>query len=91
MQFFLYEIVARIVAVYFFVECSRTLWDALVERKIGYFNPGFLGWLTDWSNWDVDIQRDVAAVRYWMRIGGEILLLAGCLIVAIFGWWEPNT
>jgi hypothetical protein len=47
MQFFLDEIVARIVAIYLFVDCSRKLWYGLVERKIAYFNPNFL----DWSNW----------------------------------------
>jgi hypothetical protein len=36
MRFFLYEIVARIVAIYLFVDYSRKLWFGLVERKIGY-------------------------------------------------------
>jgi hypothetical protein len=45
MQFFLYEIVARIVAIYLCVDCSRTLWRGLVERKIRSFNPEFLDWL----------------------------------------------
>jgi len=38
MQFFLYEIVARIVAIYLFFDCSRKLWYGLKERKIAYFN-----------------------------------------------------
>jgi len=33
MQFFLYEVVARIVAIYLCVDCSRRLWYGLVERK----------------------------------------------------------
>jgi hypothetical protein len=36
MQFFLYEIVARIVAIYLCVDCSGRLWRGLVERKIAY-------------------------------------------------------
>jgi len=47
MRFFLYEIVARIVAIYLCFDCSRKLWHGLVERKIAYFNDNFL----DWSNW----------------------------------------
>ncbi len=35
MQFFLYEIVARIVAIYLCVDCYRKLRNGLVERKIG--------------------------------------------------------
>ena len=30
MRFFLYEIVARIVAIYLFLDCSRKLWYGLV-------------------------------------------------------------
>ena len=33
MQFFLYEIVARIVAIYLCFDCSHKLWYGLVERK----------------------------------------------------------
>ena len=33
MQFFLYEIVARIVAIYLFIVCSRKLWYALSREK----------------------------------------------------------
>jgi len=44
MQFFLYEVVARIVAIYLCVDCSRDLWHGLVERKIAYFNSDFLDW-----------------------------------------------
>jgi hypothetical protein len=50
MRFFLYEIAARIVAIYLCVDCSRTLWYGLVERKIAYFNQDMIDWLLiDWS------------------------------------------
>ena len=86
MQFFLYEIVARIVAIYLCVDCSRKLWYGLVERKIAYVN---LDWL-DWWTYGV-AHRDAAPVRYWIQIGLQIIFLVACLFVAIFGWWLPNT
>jgi hypothetical protein len=85
MQFFFYEIVARIVAIYLCVDCSRKLWYGLVERKIANFNSNFL----DWSNWVA--HRDATPVRYWIQIGIQIITLVASLIVAIFGWWQPNT
>lgn len=84
MQFFLYEILARIVAIYLFVDCGRKLWHGLVDRKIRYFNPDLL----NWSNWIAD--RDAAPVRYWIQIGIQITILVSCFVVAIFGWWRPT-
>jgi hypothetical protein len=90
MRFFLYEIVARIVAIYLCVDWSQKLWHGLVERKIAYFNDDFLDWLLiDWSK--VVAHRDATPVRYWIQIGLQIIALVGCLSVAIFGWWQPNT
>ena len=90
MQFFFYEIVARIVAIYLCVDCSRKLWYGLVERKIAYFNDDFLDWLLiDWSK--LVAHRDAAPVQYWIQIGIQIMILVACVFVAIFGWWQPNT
>ena len=90
MQFFLYEIVARIVAIYLCVDCSRKLRYGLVERKIAYFNDDLLDWLiSDWSNRVV--HRDAAPVRYWIQMGIQMTSLVACLFVAIFGWWHSNT
>jgi hypothetical protein len=86
MQFFLYEIVARIVAIYLFLDCCRTLRSGLVERKIRYFNPDVLTWFFDFGLAD----RDTAPIRYWFEIGTRITLLLSCLVVAIFGWWHPD-
>jgi hypothetical protein len=86
---FLYEIVARMVAIYLCVYCSRKLWDGLVERKIAYFNDDFIGWLLlDWSK--VVAHKDATPIRYWILIGLRITCAVGCLGVAIFGWWRPN-
>jgi len=89
MQFFLYEIVARIVAIYLCFDCSRRLWKGLVERKIAYFNDDFIaGLLIDWSK--VIARRDATPVRYWIQIGFQMIFLVGCFFVAIFGW-QSNT
>jgi hypothetical protein len=94
MRFFLYEIVARIVAIYLFVDYSRKLWHGLVERKIGYVvrDGDFLSLLLDWVDWSkLVIYRDAAPVRYWIQIGLVIFTLFASFFVAIFGWWHPNT
>lgn len=91
MQFFLYEIVARIVAIYLCVDCYRRIRNGLVERKIVYSTNGdLLDWLLfDPSRWVA--HRDATPVRYWIQIGFQIIALVACLGVAIFGWWHPNT
>jgi hypothetical protein len=93
MQFFLYEIVARIVAIYLCVDCYRELRNGLAERKIRIFSADFINWIVD-SFLDESIKvvhRDTAPVRYWIQIGIQISLVVGCLGVAVFGWWRPNT
>ena len=85
MQFFLYEIVARIVAIYLGIDCGRKLWRGLVERKIGYFQPDFLSWCSGLAD------RDATPVQYWIQIGFRIMTLIACFFVVIFGWWRPNT
>jgi hypothetical protein len=89
MQFFLYEIVARVVAIYLCVDCYRKLRHGLVERKIAYFNTDLIDWLlVDRSK--MIIPRDAAPIRYWITIGLRIIAMVSCLIVAIFGWFQPN-
>jgi hypothetical protein len=85
MHFFLYEIVARIVAIYLLVDSYRKVRDGLVERKIQYVNSSLL----DWSNWVAN--RDTAPVVYWIQIGIRITQLVACLFLAVFGWWQPST
>jgi hypothetical protein len=93
MQFFLYEIVARIVAIYLCVDCYRKLRDGLAERKIASYSSDPINWILD-AFMDPSIhvaQRDTAPVRYWIVMGLQAFALVGCLGVAIFGWWHPNT
>jgi hypothetical protein len=89
MQFFLCEIVARIVAIYMCLDCSRDLWHGFADRKIERFNPDWISWIVDWA--DRVVYRDTMPVRYWMEIGTQITLLFAALFVAIFGWWLPST
>ena len=42
MQFFLYEVVARIVSAYLCVVCYRTLRDGLAERKITSYSSDLI-------------------------------------------------
>jgi hypothetical protein len=90
MQFFLYEIVARIVAIWVGYSCGRTLWNGLTERKIQYYNDDFIdGLFVDWSK--VIADRERTPVRYWLQIVLWTFAVLGCLGVAIFGWWHPNS
>jgi len=89
LQFFLYEIVARIVAIYMFYDCWRDVRTGFAERKIQPYSTDVLDWLNPWSNFVV--QRDTLPFLYWMTMGGHFILLAACAVIAIFGWWHPNT
>jgi hypothetical protein len=91
MQFFFYEIVARIVAIYLCVDCWRRITNGLAEGKITYTsNSDILGWLIfDSSRWVA--HRDTSPGQYWIQMGIQAIALVACLVVAINGWWHPNT
>ena len=93
MDFFLYEILARIVAAYLFVDCSRTLWRAIVERKIKIYTADVIDWvLSSFQDPSLRIvHRDGAPIRYWTLVVVQVTVVLGCLGVAIFGWFHPNT
>lgn len=55
MQIFVYEICARVVAVFLLIYCGRSLWHGFAERKIEYTAGDFFDWL-NWSN--VVVHRD---------------------------------
>ncbi|MEY9136411.1 hypothetical protein ACVIWV_007028 [Bradyrhizobium diazoefficiens] len=88
MRFFLCEIVARIVAIYLCVDCSRMLRDGYTERQIRASSPDLVVCLLDWSR--QVFQRDTAPVQYWIEMGHQAICLLACLVVATFGWWLPN-
>jgi len=92
MQFFLYEILARIVALYLCFDCIRTLHLGLVERRITYVltRRDVLDWLlTSPSRWT--FERDTAPIRYWLTVCAQTFTLLACIVVAIFGWFHPNS
>ncbi len=93
MQFFLYEIVARIVAIYLCVDCYRKLRNGLAERRIASYSSDPVNWMLE-AFMDPSIrvaQRDTAPVRYWIVMGLRMTAMVACFIVAIFGWWHPTT
>ena len=92
MQFFLYEILARIVAIYLCFDCSRTLWYGILERRIAYVRSGdFLDLLFDWTDWSKWVAyRDATPIRYWIQVSLHAFTLVACVVVAIFGWWHPD-
>ncbi len=85
MHFFLYEIVARVVALYLLIDTIHELRDGLAERKIRYWNPSLLIWRR------IIAERDATPIMYWMQIGTRVTVLVACLVIAIFGWWQPGT
>ena len=86
MRLFLYEVVARIVAIYLCYDCGRRIWHGLVERKITLINTDLLDW---WTPSQV-LDRDTAPVRYWLIMGTQAFAMLACLVVAIIGW-QPKT
>ena len=93
MQFFLYEIVARIVAIYLCVDCYRKLRDGFADRKIASYSSDPVNRVLDFFQ-DPSIRvahRDATPVRYWIVMGLQMIGLVACLVVAIFGWWHPDT
>ena len=94
MQFFFYEVVARIVAISLCVDCIRKVQSGIVERKITSFlhSTGILAWVADGLlGWPSQVfRRDTAPIRYWMEMGHQTVAFLGCLAVAIHGWWHPS-
>ena len=85
MQFFLCQIVARIVAIYLCFDCIRLLRNGLAERKIEWIDSD---WLIVWSHGVA--HRDTAPIWYWFLIASETVSLLACGFISIFGWWVPN-
>ena len=85
MHFFLYEIVARIVAAYLTVDCFRKLQRGMRERKIAVLNPDLLDWFSY-----APADRDATPVQFWIEVALQTMALISCGVVAIFGWF-PGT
>jgi len=63
------------------------------NRKIRIFSADFINWILDsFLGESIKVvHRDTTPVRCWIQIGIQVSLVVGCLGVAIFGWWHPNT
>jgi hypothetical protein len=83
MDFFLYEVVARVVALYLAIDTYRTIQRGLVEGKIKSFNPDWLDWITYVNN------RKTNPVMFWIEICIQTSILVACSVVAVFGWLRP--
>jgi hypothetical protein len=88
LQFFLTEIVARLVAVYLCVDSIQILRRSFAERKIEYVESDWMTWLVR-GDWVAD--RDATPIFYWMQICSHITAVTVCTVVAIFGWWVRET
>jgi len=88
LEFFLYDIVARVAAVYLFVDGSLALWSALAERKTSVVNYAFMDMFCRLPDWSAD--RETAPLQYWFMISGKVFMLFVCLVIAIFGWYRPH-
>ena len=89
MQFFLTEIVARILAIYLLVDGGRVLWCGLAERKTAVANYMFMEAFVRLPDWSAD--RNTAPYQYWFLISGQVFGLFVFLVMAIFGWYVPKT
>ena len=86
-EFFLYEILGRIVAAYLCFDCYRELKHGILEGKIRYFNPSIFLVVTGRRMFAV---RDTEPWLYRMEMGNRVFILLACLFVAVFGWWHPG-
>ena len=85
MQFFLTEILARIVAAYLAFDCVRKLRGGLREGKIGLFNPDLL----DWFSYK-PADRTATPTQFWIEMGLQAIMLASCIVVVLFGWFRAG-
>lgn len=83
MQFFLEQIVARIVGAWVVVDCARMLRGAFRDGKIRGHNADFLNW---WR-WVADRQSE--PVSFWIQVSLQIVFLLSGATIAIFGWLRP--
>ena len=93
MHFFLYEIAARLLALYVCVDCLRTLHAGYLEGKIRSFhhNSSLLDLLFDpWLPRPV-YERGTAPVRYWMEMSVQAFLFLCGVVMVIFGWVSSST
>lgn len=89
MHFFLYEIAARILAVYLLIESVRTLRRAVAKGKIRYHSSHWFDFFFDWSERIID--RNTSPFWYWLQFCAQIATVGGCLFVLVFGWHVART
>jgi len=85
MEFFLTEILARLVGAFMAFDCVHMIWAGLRDGKIRAFQTSFLN---IWPNWEID--RQEWPVMFWIQIGIQAFFFFPCLLIAILGWNLPR-
>ena len=85
MDFFLTEILARLVGAVLAFDCVQMIWAGLRDGKIRAFRMAFL---SRWPNWEVE--RREWPVMFWIQIGIQAFFFFPCLLIAILGWNLPR-
>ena len=81
MQFFLAQILARVVAAYLAYDCYRKLRGGLRDGKIAIFNPDLL----DWFSYK-PADRKLTPVQFWLEMFVQAIALISCIAITIVGW-----
>ncbi|QUS40337.1 hypothetical protein RPMA_16960 [Tardiphaga alba] len=92
MQFFLTEVVARLVAAYFLFDTYRTLRRGLSHGSFVPFEPDVVNWILE-SFQDraaLTVHRKRTPIRFWISIGLDALLLVACFYIVVFGWRQVS-
>lgn len=85
MDFFLTEILARVVGAALAFDCARMVWIGLRDGRIRAFSTSFMN---PWPNWIVD--RREWPVMFWIQMGIQAFFFLPCLLIAILGWNLPR-
>lgn len=85
MDFFLTEILARVVGAALAFDCAWMIRGGLRDGRIAAFRMGFL---SRWPNWIVD--RREWPVMFWIQMGIQAVFFLPCLLIAILGWNLPR-
>jgi len=81
MEFFLTQILARLLGVVLAFHCARVVWRGLRDGKVELFQSGYVDW------WPVrEVGRDDAPILFWIQIGIQAFFFLPCLVIAIVGW-----
>lgn len=85
MDFFLTEILARILGAALAFDCVQAIWGGLRDGSIPAFRMAFM---SRWSDWVVD--RREWPLMFWIQMGIQAFFFFPCLLIAVLGWNLPR-